>query len=560
MLIKLHRFNTVIMQNFRLPFLVFLFLNASIYGQYNGSGFGYPLGNTPVVTGNYGELRPNHFHAGIDFRTDPVSNLPIKSVAAGYVSRIKISSGGYGRVLYITHPNGYVTVYAHQKRYASKIEIYTRQKQIVQKKNEIELFPMPGELPVEKDEVIGYTGNTGSSTGPHLHFEIREEKTEIPVNPLLFYAIKDEVKPTLTHVAVYNMSDTNAIVMQQVSALNAKTNTLSLANNLFLLNQNTFAIAFAGYDQANGTTNKNNIYDAKLKLDGQLIYHHQLNGISFDNARYVNYFSEKTAGYKFQKCFSPTCFDIGIYRKALNGGKIELKDTLRHTVELLLADEKGNATSCVFYVRTNRINGYKADGNMYNAWCNKECHVKKEEVEFRIKPGTLTRSTYIAAYINKAGKVCVGNKNEQLLKPYSISLKVASPLVGKESRMVAVNEDNCLIGTYENSWFKTESKYFGAFSISYDTIAPRLVPPPAKNGKAIVKHSISFKITDNLSGISDYAVYINGIWQITEYDAKSSAMTCYFDDAVPSGTLSIKAEVTDRVGNTGKLELTAFRN
>lgn len=560
MLIKLHRFNTAIMQNFRLAFLFFFVLSVNTYGQYNGLGFGYPLENSPVVTGNYGELRPNHFHAGIDFRTDPVVNLPIKSAAAGYVSRIKISSGGYGRVLYITHTNGYVTVYAHQKKYASKIDRYVRQKQLEQQKNEIELFPKPGELPIEKGEVVGYTGNTGSSTGPHLHFEIREEKTEIPVNPLLVYSIKDDVKPTLTHIAVYNTNDTNAIVLQQVSALNAKMQHLSISKNTFLLAQNTFAIGFSGYDQANGTTNKNNVYEAVLKLDGQLIYHHQLNGISFDNARYVNYFSEKVNGIKYQKCFSPTCFDIGIYKKAINGGRIVLKDTVKHTVELVLKDEKGNETSCVFYVKASAVKGYKADVAMYNTWCNKECVVKKEDVEFSIKPGTLTRSVYVSAYINKLGKMCVGNKNEQLMKPFTLSLKVLKPLAGKETKMVAMNEDNCLTGKYENGWFLTESKSFGAFTIAYDTVAPHIVPVVSKTGKAHVKHQLSFTVSDNLSGIADYAVYINGTWQIAEYDAKSSTITCYFDDTVPLGTLTIKAEVMDKVGNTGKIEVEVVRN
>ncbi len=147
------------MINFRIAFLLFFVLNTSLfYAQYNGLGFSYPLDREPVITGNYGEIRPNHFHAGIDFSTDPKANLPIKSVGDGYVSRIKISSVGYGRVLYVTHTNGYVSVYAHQQMYAPKIDAYIKQKQIEQKKNEIEIYPSSNELPVKKGEVIGYTG------------------------------------------------------------------------------------------------------------------------------------------------------------------------------------------------------------------------------------------------------------------------------------------------------------------------------------------------------------------------------------------------------------------
>lgn len=548
------------MINFRKPLFLFLTLNFNIiFSQTNGQGFAYPLDRDVVVTGNYGEIRPNHFHAGLDFSTDPIANLPIKCVADGYISRMKISSGGYGKVLYITHANGYVTVYAHQKRYADKIEAYIKKRQREQQKNEIELYPTAGELPVKKGEVIGYTGNTGSSTGPHLHFEIRDEKTEIPLNPLLVYDVKDEVKPVLTHIAVYNTQDTNNIYQQLVWATNLKTGKLPLINSTITLKQNTFALAFAGYDQANGSTNKNNIYEAKLKLDGQLIYHHQLNNISFDNGRYVNYFSEKTGKIKFQKCFSPTCYDIAIYKTLVNGGKIELKDTLQHTLELSLADEKGNTNQIAFNVKVGKLDGYKTSSSLYNAFCNKDCIIKKEDIECTIKAGSLVKPVFVAAYINKLGKACVGNKNEMLLKPVALSLKVPKPLTGKENNMVVMNEDNCLTGTFENGWFKTETKSFGVFEIAYDTIAPLVSYITPKTKSAKIGNQVRFRVSDNLSGVADYHLYINEVWQIAEYDAKSGTIACYFDDTVPGGEITLKLEVFDKVGNKGMVEIKVIK-
>lgn len=535
------------MINFRILFLLFFTLNGSFfYAQYNGLGFSYPLDREVVITGNYGEIRPNHFHAGLDFSTDPTANLPIKSVGDGYISRIKISSVGYGRVLYITHPNGYVSVYAHQKKYASKIDAYIKQKQIEQKKNEIEVYPNANELPIKKGEVIGYTGNSGSSTGPHLHFEIREEKSEIPVNPLLIYDVKDDVKPELTHIAIYSTADTNHV--KRISSVPVKYigDKLSLPKYTQVLPENTFAIGFAGFDRANATNNKNNIYEAKLLLDDKIIYHHQLNNISFDNGRYVNVFSEKENGVKFQKCFSPSCYDIAIYKSLVNGGKIVLNDTLSHKVSLQINDEKGNKNVLTFFVKTKNLKGYIVNTIKHNVFCNQETSIKKEDIEVLIKSGTLSKNTSVGVYINKLGKAVVGHKDEDLLKAFSLSVKIPKAIKGKEDKMVALNEDNCLVGKYENGWFKTESKSFGVFGIGYDTVAPIITLPSSKKKAITIKTSVTFKITDNLSGIADYNVYVNDVWQIAEYDAKSNTVTCYFTELNPK---TLRIEVIDKVGN-----------
>jgi len=553
------------MQKFRLLLAVFFSVPVLSFAQSKALDFIFPLDRNPVVTGNYAELRPNHFHAGLDFSTDPVANLPIKSVADGYVSRIKISSGGYGRVVYITHPNGYVTVYAHQKKYAEKINAYARQKQIEQQKNEIELFPAPGELPVKKGEVIGYTGNTGSSTGPHLHFEIRDEKSEIPLNPLLFYEVKDDVKPVITHVAIYNTSDSNAVTLQRSAAFSQKLNALNLPGNTFVLPQNTFALAFAGYDLTNGTTNKNNIYEAKIELDGKLIYHHQLNNISFDQARYVNIFSEKSGSIKFQKCFTPACYDILIYKTLVNGGKLELKDTLPHVVELTVADERGNHQNLVFYVKAKEVKGYSSQGAKPNAFCHKDFNLKQPDFELFVPKGTLANSTLLfrRTYIKAPadGSMDIGNKNEKLLKAYKMALKIREPLKGKEEKLVMLVNGDAQASVYDNGWLRAEPKAFGNFNYAYDTIAPFITYGYHKTKPVTITgyKNLAFKVSDALSGIGEYNLYINNSWQIAEYDAKSSTIFCYFDESTPAGDIGIRLEVSDRAGNKASFDWKTVR-
>lgn len=552
------------MQKFRSLLLAFyLFLSCYFFpvsAQTNGLGFAFPLDRNPVVTGNYAELRPNHFHAGLDFSTDPVANLPIRCVADGYISRIKISSGGYGRVLYVTHPNGYVTVYAHQRKYAPKIAAYTRAQQIARQKNEIELFPLPGELPVKTGEVIGYTGNTGSSTGPHLHFEVRDEKSEIPLNPLLVYDLKDDVAPVITHLAFYNTTDSQAVSLQKILALKASTNSLGIPGNTVVLPQNTFALAFAGYDQMSGSTNRNNIYEAKVELDGRLIYHHRLDRIAFDQARFVNVFSEKSGAVKLQKCFTPSCYGVPIYQRAVNGGRVVLGDTAKHVIELTVADEKGNISSLVFYVKAQEISGYSKPSVSPNAFCNREFRLERPSFRLLVPAGALANHALIQS--TASGKavrpegILVGSRQEKLLNSVTMDLYIGDALPGRENRLVMLVNGDAVAATYSKGWLSAGSKSLGQFGYAYDTLPPQVSYGYNKTKPKSIQgyKSLVFKVSDALSGIGDYHLYINDSWQVAEYDAKSSSITCYFDEETPAGSIHIRLEVFDRVGNKTKFE------
>jgi hypothetical protein len=532
------------MITFRTYFFCFLVLALSkVFAQNNKFDFRLPLDINTIITGNYGELRPNHFHAGLDFRTHPVDNLPIKAVQDGYVSRIKISRAGYGKVLYITHANGYVSVYAHQKRFSTTIENYVKQKQIEQQKNEIELFLKPTELVVKKNDVIGFTGNSGSSQAPHLHFEIRDEKTEVPVNPLLWYSIPDKVKPVITHIGLFDLKDSNQISLITSVAVDAKSNVLITTKNTLNIKSNKVGVAFTGYDQADVSTNKNNIYEAKLFVDGKLIYHHQLDNISFDDARYVNYFGEKRNGIKLQKCFPANCYGASIYKMSANNSVIELNDTLSHVIVLEVYDERQNKNSISFFIKSNLLSSPIVP-RITNAGCDKDYDIVKNEAVLKIPKGALTRSLFIPIYLNKLGILTIGQKDEIILKPIQLSVRVNKPVIGKESKMVLINEGNCLIGKYENGFYKTETKQLGMFELAYDTIAPDIQwlnkPKPGK----LIKNVLQIKIQDKLSGIGEYYVFVNEIWQIAEFDAKTGTLIC---ETNLNG--KVRVEVTDKVGN-----------
>jgi hypothetical protein len=332
-----------------------------------------------------------------------------------------------------------------------------------------------------------------------------------------------------------------------------------------LLSQNTFALAFAGYDLTNGTTNKNNIYEAKIELDGKLIYHHQLNNISFDDARYVNVFSEKSGSVKYQKCFTPACYNVSIYKTLINGGKIVLPDTLRHVIGLTVTDEKGNHNSLVFYVKSKALIGYVSPVVKNNAFCSREFILKQGSYEMIIPPGALTTNTYIHQLIfikaPVGGGIEIGNRKEQFMKPYKMALKISGVQEDLQSKLVMLVNGDVVKGNYADGWLRAEPKALGNFNYGYDTIAPVITYGYNKTKPVSIKgyKNIVFKVTDALSGIGDYHLYINNVWQIAEYDAKSSTITCFFDESAPTGIVEIRLEVTDKVGNKGSYELKTLR-
>jgi len=238
-----------------------VFLSCSVLAQTDN--FLWPIDKPHILSGNYGELRPNHFHAGLDFSTSNKINLPVYAAQSGYVSRIKVSSVGYGKSIYITHPNGKVTVYAHLTNYILSVTEYVKNQQLKAQSYELDLMLSPNEIKFKAGDMIGYSGNTGGSTGPHLHFEIRDEKTEVPLNPLLFYRIEDNTKPTIDRIGIYNLSDTAAPMFIEQYAVNGtkvKKDSITVATSIV-------GMAFSGFDRFTASGSKNNIYDVKVYFD-----------------------------------------------------------------------------------------------------------------------------------------------------------------------------------------------------------------------------------------------------------------------------------------------------
>ncbi|MEO8759600.1 MAG: peptidoglycan DD-metalloendopeptidase family protein [Bacteroidia bacterium] len=506
--------------------------------------FIYPLKGKPLLNGNYGEVRPNHFHAGIDFKTHYTNHLPIYSVADGYVSRIKISTTGYGKVLYVTHANGFVSVYGHEFGFADKIKTYVENAQEIAEVFEIELFPKSNELPVKQGEIIGYTGNTGSSQGPHLHFEIRDEKTEVPLNPLRYLKIEDVIAPKIQRVALYSFYKLDKIISPP-----RKTDTL-------ILKQATgFGIECFDYEQAKGS--KNNIYKAEIYIDGKLYYQHIIDSIPFDLARYVNTYADydvkKQQGITIQKLFKEKNNDLPIYKTINDKGFIFFKDEAYHAIKIVAYDFCNQRDETSFTVKTIPATTMKeAWGDLNN--CLEP--FKSSTVDYTLE--LPAKSLYedaklVISYQNNVLNFNADRYDIPLQNNCVLTLKVPQNLIKYDSKLCVAN----LKGTsksyvdvvYKDGFVKVNTKLFGKYKVDADTVAPQIKLITQKKIAYKLNDIISFKVSDSYSGIGVFKLYLNGKWHLAEYEPKTNTIYFTIAEKTPKGSVMLNLQVSDKKGN-----------
>ena len=281
--------------------LLFLLCWLSLFPKapFVDADFRLPMRIPPVLSANFGELRSDHFHSGLDFKTQGVIGKSIYSVADGHVSRISVRKYGYGKALYIDHPNGYTSVYAHLEYLSPRLDSVLRAAQYEEKSYEVNLFFDTDELPVKQGEWIAMSGNTGGSGGPHLHFEIRDTQSEDVMDPLLWYApyIKDLAKPRIQALAVYQFApEAHQSAPGDCLSPRTKKSIVNIADNQL---QGTLpkvwgniALGLKAYDYMSDTHNIYGVQLIRLFLDDKEIFRQDLSRFSFDNTRYINYITD----------------------------------------------------------------------------------------------------------------------------------------------------------------------------------------------------------------------------------------------------------------------------
>ena len=529
---------------------ILLFVFGFIYCVHAQNPFIFPLKGKPALNGNYGEVRPNHFHAGIDFRTHFSDHLPIYAVADGYVSRIKISTSGYGKVLYVTHPNGLVSVYGHEYAFADKIKNYTEAAQEIAEVFEIELFPKPTDLPVKQGEVIGYTGNTGSSEGPHLHFEIRDEKSEAPLNPLRFLKIEDVVAPKIQRVALYSEYQLEKIIVPA-----KKTDTLKTTYPL------AFGIECSDYEQVQG--NKNNIYKAEIYVDGKLYYCHILDSISFDLARYVNtyadYGAKKQKRITIQKLFKEKNNDLPIYKTINDKGFISFRDNAFHLVKIMAYDFYNQKDEVSFFVKASLSPPITIRGSRQHD-CLTEYKESTADYSIELPAKSLYEDVQlVTSYQNNILSFAAINYDVPFQNNCIIKLKVPDNLIKYKDKLCISNVSatkSYVDAIFENGFAKANIKTFGKYKVDIDTVAPQIKFNSNKTGVYKAGNIVSFKVTDNYSGIGVFKLHLNGKWHLAEYEHKTNTIFFTVDEKVAKGNLILNLQVSDKKSNQSNFQTT----
>lgn len=538
--------------------------------------FRHPLDITPFLSGNFGELRDNHFHSGLDYKTLQKEGLNVYAGAEGYISRIKISQFGYGKTIYITHSNGFTTLYGHLKSFNPTLESYIKKIQYEHKNYEIEVFPKPDELIVTKGEIIAFSGNTGSSGGPHLHFEIRETNNQIPYNPIPFgLDVKDTTKPIIQYLYAYPLTKESQVNQSNTKVqINIKKDSLGnyISDTVYASGKIGFAVN--AYDQQDGDDNRNGIYNLLLKNNGKNIYHFKLDKFSFDETKFINlhidYENYMTNNSRLQKCFIEPFNSLSNYDRTLTEhGFIDISDEKIQNLELTVGDIEGNETiiKIVLIGKNDPLTFKKQiEKTNYHLPFKESKIINLGTTIISFSKYTFYHDVDLNITKNADGSVQIHQDRIPLTKNFTISFDLST--MDKESikhSFVAKIEKKGSI-SYISSELKDQkligkAKVLGKYAVVQDFKAPTILPINFKNEQWISNLEVlQVKINDELSGIKSYTASINNQWVLMERNHNTGILSYNFKDLTFEGSKhNFKIVVTDNAHNTKTYTATFYR-
>lgn len=516
------------------------------------SGYEAPTDIPMFLSGNYGEIRSAHFHAGIDIKTEQVEGKNVLAANEGYIYRIVVQTGGYGKALYLKHANGQITVYAHLQQFIPAVENYVIEEQYRRRSFEVDLYPQPEKFTFHRGELIGLSGNTGNSAGPHLHFEIRN-RSSVPLNALKFgFDIADKTSPRISWLAVYPLDGQSSVDGNNKKLL------LPVAgkNGNHFITPNTIQVSgpigfgIETYDFLDNSSNACSPYTISMRLDEKEMYLCNFDSIPFSKGAYVNshidYEEKMKSERKIQKLFLDPNNKLVIYKVAVNRGILNLQDTLKHKVRIIVRDTYGNESALSFIIQATGRAFQPGDGIHLPTYADEFRYDTLnvfEDQDIRImvpKDALFDNIGFQYARINNDS--CkwslihqVHNEYTPLLRAYILSIRpsyLPANLQGKAliAGQIKTGEWVSQGGEYKNGFVTSQVKTFGRFCITVDTLSPEIIPVSFKAGNRYASGQVlTFQITDTLSGIRKYNGYIDKKWALFEYDAKNDLLSYRID-------------------------------
>lgn len=560
----------------KITYVLSLLFSLTIIAQenYPKDVFDPPMDIPIILAGTFGELRSNHFHSGLDIKTQQREGIPIKSIGDGTVTRIKVSLWGYGKVLYIAHPNGYTSVYGHLQKFSPRIETYIKKLQYEKKSFEIEVFPDYGELKVDKGELIAYSGNTGGSAGPHLHFEIRSSISEKPTNPFLYgLHVADATNPTLEKLFAYPLDD-NAHINnnQERTQINftRQSDGTFLADKVEALGEIGFG--FVGFDRLDMAANKNGVYSVEFNVNGKTYSLYDFESFSFGETRYINTLIDYDYYGKYrqriQKSFKSAGNNLSIYKEIYNQGKVKVNKGLSYTANLIIKDYAGNKTQLTIPIEGKENQGPKTSREKITD----SYLVAKKPNNYDLGGAKVyfpANTFYEDFYIDlKKGNdtVTIHSNTVPAHRNFTITFDVSKHPKEIQKQLFIARLNDKLQPSFTNTYkrgnlFTARTRYLGTYTIARDTTPPTIRTKNFKEKQWLNNYKyLSVSIADDLSGIDTYTATLNGEWILMEYEPKRNTLTYNFDDKIADQTQCVlKVTVTDNVGNVNTLTTSFYR-
>lgn len=493
--------------------------------------FGAPLDGPLDYAGTFCELRNNHFHSGVDIRTGGQEGMPVKSVADGHVVRIRVWAFGLGKALYIAHPNGITSMYAHLRNFSDRIEAYLQKEQYKQQSYEVDIYPHAGELKVAKGELVAYSGNTGGSAGPHLHFELRSTRTEHALNPLRYgIPFEDHLPPKIFKMGIYQLNNVK-------NSSNGRYPVYFFDPSLqtpIKVPPGSYGLSYYGNDYGKDYQFKHGINYLSLESEGSTLFKISIEELDFAKSRSINhhadYYTLRTTGVWYVKLFEEA-FNPLPYYVASNRGILQLKHGDSLTLKLRAKDLKGQEVLKTIRIQCNDQHVFRPSaqksftGTAVTCYPDKANYKNFEGFKWTIPSGVLY-DTFTVYYKNTPSTKYLSHVHQfhqdlvAMHSPSTISIK---PVKGEHIPREKLCIVNTASGKYEggsfsNGWVNTTVKQFGSYAVNADTVAPR-IRLIGRNGR-----HLRFAVSDNLSGVKQWNAWVNGEWFLLEYEPKYGVM------------------------------------